>query len=393
MMEAGPQERTVLVFKETLLPLSETFIDGQTRALRGFVPRYIGLGTVMPSLPIPSDSILLTAGHSATAQVRQKIYRRIGLAPYFHRRAASARPHLVHAHFASGGRSALPLVDHLRVPLVVTLHGSDVTKRIDFEHRYSALWKKASIFLCVSEFIRRKAEDAGFPKEKLRVLYIGVDTEIFRPQLETRRSNIVLFVGRLVEKKGCITLLQAMAQVRTKAPNVQTVVIGNGPLRLSLEQLAISLRVPCQFLGAQPNSFVREWLSSALVLCAPSMSASDGDSEGLPTTIVEAQSMGIPVVSTYHSGIPEVVLNGRTGLLAPEADPQALADHILRFVEDDGRFRQACVYQGRQWIEQQFDLKIQTGKLEDIYRDVCESHARAQSSITKPLRSALPVWR
>jgi colanic acid/amylovoran biosynthesis glycosyltransferase len=372
MMEAGPQERTVLIFKETLLPLSETFIDGQTRALRGFVPRYIGLGRVMPSLPLPSDSILLTAGHSVTAAVKQKFYRRAGLAPYFHRHAASARPHLVHAHFASGGRSALPLVDHLRVPLVVTLHGSDVTKRIDFEHRYSALWKKASIFLCVSEFIRRKAEDAGFPKEKLRVHYIGVDTEAFRPQRETKQSNTVLFVGRLVEKKGCAALLHAMAEPRTKAANVRTVVIGDGPLRPTLEQLADRLGISCQFLGGQSESVVREWMASAKVFCGPSVTATDGDSEGLGMVFAEAQAMGTPVVSSQHGGIPEVVVHGRTGLLAPEGDFKALAQHILFFLENE-QIRQKCAQRGREWIEKRFNLKIQTRTLEEIYFAVCES--------------------
>src|SRR5437899_2125629 len=146
MQEPPVTKPTVLIFKESLLPISETFIEEQAGNLSSFVPRYIGLGRVAPSLAVPSDSILLTNGHSAPAELRQKLYRRVGFAPRFHRSAASARASLIHAHFASGGRSALPIARRLHIPLVVTLHGSDVTKRIDFRQRYKDLWEEASVF-------------------------------------------------------------------------------------------------------------------------------------------------------------------------------------------------------------------------------------------------------
>lgn len=363
---------TVLIFTEKLLPISETFIETQALHLSCFVPRYIGLGRVVPSLELPADSILLTSKHSTAAKIRQNVYRRVGLAPRFYRCAASAGASLVHAHFASGGRAALPLASRLRIPLIVTLHGSDVTTRINFRQRYKDLWRKASTFVCVSEFIRRRAADAGFPEEKLRVLYIGVDRGVFRPQTEPRNRQLVLFVGRLVEKKGCAFMLQAIANVQRRHFSVEAVVIGDGPLRSSLEALAKRLGIQCLFLGVQPKTVVRKWLSAARVLCAPSVTASNGDSEGAPIVILEAQAMGVPVVSTYHAGIPEVVVDGRTGLLAPERDSTTLGDHILRLLEDE-HFWQECSESGADWIQHKFDVKVQTGHLENVYTEVCES--------------------
>jgi colanic acid/amylovoran biosynthesis glycosyltransferase len=361
----------VLIFKENLLPMSETFIEAQARLLCNFTARYIGLGRVAPSLSLPSDTIVLTSGQSIVARSRQRLYRRIAYAPRFHHRAASAKACLLHAHFASGGRSALPLARRLKIPLIVTLHGSDVTARIDFRKRYRELWAQATLFLCVSEFIRHKAIEAGFPEDKLLVHYIGIDQEVFQSRRERKHSDTVLFVGRLVEKKGCAFLLHAMAAAKRSRPGVRTVIIGDGPLRQSLEELARRLGISCRFLGTQPTEVVRHWLAVARVFCVPSVTASNGDSEGLGMVFGEAQAMGTPVVSSRHGGIPEIVVDGCGGLLAPEADSIALATSVIRLLEDEELWEQ-CVKRGIGWVRRRFDLKSQTRQLEQIYLGACE---------------------
>jgi glycosyltransferase involved in cell wall biosynthesis len=319
---------------------------------------------------LPSDSIVLTNDESSISAFRQKLYRRVGIAPGFHQKAADVGAQLMHAHFASGGRSALPLARHLRIPLIVTLHGSDVTTRVNFRQRYEELWKRASLFICVSNFIRDKALEAGFPEEKLVKLFIGVDGDVFRPAGIARDPGLVLFVGRLVEKKGCSFLLNAMARVQKEHPNARTVVIGDGPLRASLEQLARRLSLSCEFLGSRSSVTVREWMSRARVFCAPSVTAENGDSEGLGMVFAEAQAMGTPVVSFSHGGIPEVVLHERTGLLAPEGDEQALSQHICRMLDDE-LFWGKCVQEGLAWVRAQFDLHAQIQELEGMYDKVC----------------------
>jgi glycosyltransferase involved in cell wall biosynthesis len=361
---------TVLIFKETLLPLSETFIAAQVGQLKHFAPRYVGLGRVSPSLSLPDNSILLTNSVSKISDIRQKLYRRVGFAPAFHSEAASAGAQLIHAHFASGGRSALPLARQLRIPLVVTLHGSDVTVKVNFRQRYEELWREASTFICISEFIKNAAMKAGFPEEKLLKLFIGVDLDVFRPTDTKRDPNLILFVGRLVEKKGCSYVLQAMVQVQKEHHNARVVVVGDGPLRASLESSARQLNVPAEFLGAQSAPAVREWMSRARIFCAPSVTAANGDSEGLGMVFAEAQAMGTPVVTFRHGGIPEVVLHEKTGLLAEERNVAELAAQLSRLLKDDALWNQLSE-QGVAMMRERFDVRRQTSKLEDLYVQVC----------------------
>ena len=359
----------VLVFKETLLPASETFILAQMGALRDYEPILAGLERARPSLPLPHTPLLLSAQGPSISDARAKLYRRTGTAPFFHARAKRSRPDLIHAHFASGGRTALPLARALGVPLVVTLHGKDVTVHTQAPDRYRRLAEEASILICVSDFIRDRAIHAGFPADKLRVHYIGIDRRIFSPARSSSNAEGVLFVGRLVEKKGCEYLIRAMELVQKKHPECALTIIGDGPLRASLEALASQLNVRCRFLGTQFEAAVQQALRETRIFCVPSVTAADGDSEGLGMVFAEAQATGVPIVSTMHGGIPEIVVDSVTGFLTPERDHRALADRLSFLVANDAvweQFRNAAL----RHIEQQFDLITQTALLETIYSSV-----------------------
>lgn len=356
----------VLVFKETLLPPSETFILAQMGALRRYRATLVGLERCVPSLPLPPDPLLLTDASGSLARYRAKVYRRLPIAPRFHARARRKRPALVHAHFGSGGTSAMPLARALGVPLVVTLHGADVTVRHGREDRYRKLAREATLFLCVSGFIRDQALACGLPAEKLRVHPIGLDRSQFPPVTSPTTDDRIVFVGRLVEKKGCADLLRAMQSVQRVRPHAELVALGDGPLRSVLEALAAELQIRCHFLGAQSPAVVRQTLQTARIFCGPSVQAPDGDSEGLGIVFAEAASMGIPVVSTRHGGIPEIVADGRTGLLVPEHDPTALADALIRLLSNSVLWN-ACHRSGPAHIESRFDLATQTAELEEIY--------------------------
>lgn len=358
--------RKVLIFKETLLAPSETFILAQMRAMSEYLPILASLERAHPSLPLTREPLLLSDRGPLLSDIRAKLYRRVGIAPLFHHKAKSSRPDLVHAHFASGGRTALPLARALRVPLVVTLHGADVTVRGLQPERYKRLGEEASLFVCVSDFIRERALEAGFPSQKLLVHYIGIDRELFSPSPTPETSQGVLFVGRLVEKKGCEYLLRAMQLVQQAHPRCDLTIIGDGPLRPSMEALATELNLRCQFRGAQSAAIVLESLRRARIVCVPSVTAANGDSEGLPTVVAEALATGVPVVSTKHAGIPEIVIPYLTGILTPERDFGALADALCLLLADNDLW-QRLHRAAPQHIEQRFDLKTQTAKLENIY--------------------------
>jgi colanic acid/amylovoran biosynthesis glycosyltransferase len=176
----------------------------------------------------------------------------------------------------------------------------------------------------------------------------------------------LLFVGRFVEKKGCHYLLSALAEVRKHHPAVSLTLIGSGPLEPMLRQRAAAENLPCEFLGMQPASIVKNYMARARVFCAPSIAASNGDSEGLGMVFAEAQAMGTPVASFRHGGIPEVVKHQRTGLLAPERDSDVLADHLLRLLRDDTTWAEYS-QQGVRWVQERFDIVKQTVLLEQIY--------------------------
>jgi colanic acid/amylovoran biosynthesis glycosyltransferase len=200
------------------------------------------------------------------------------------------------------------------------------------------------------------------------VHYTGIDLGYFVPSDAARKPGLVLFVGRLVEKKGVRYLLDAMAKVEERHGAAQLVIIGDGPERGALEKHAREKKVNCRFLGPQPQSVIREWLLAARVFCAPSVTAANGDSEGLGMVFAEAQATGLPVVSFAHGGIPEVVLHGETGLLAAEKDTEMLAKHLCSLLEDDALWKRYSE-RGVSWVAERFDLERQTKALEEIYRE------------------------
>ena len=366
----------VLIFRNELLPASETFIRAQAGALQSFEPHFAAVHAALNPLRLNPLPLLLDTSSSLAGKLRRRIFWSSSFAPAFFRELKRLHPALIHAHFAVDGAAALPIAEHLRIPLVVTLHGYDVTSsdralsnsvegRL-YLRRRERLWKQASTFLCVSRFIRDQAIAKGFPREKLQILYTGTDLSLFTESNAPRDPNLIVFVGRLVEKKGMRHLLDALEIVREHHPAAHVVCIGTGPLEAELRQRVTASSLPCIFLGAQPQDVVKRTLAQARIFCAPSVTAASGDSEGLGMVFAEAQAMGTPVVSFHHGGIPEVVLDGRTGLLAPEGDSAALAQRMLSLLKNEACWQRfsGC---GRQYVRKNFDIAQQTLELEHTY--------------------------
>lgn len=369
----------VLIFRNELLPASETFIRAQAGALRLFEPCFAGVHASLNPLPLPSSPVLLDSNSTLLGKLRRRLFWSSSFAPDFLRRLKRLNPALIHAHFAVDAAAALPIARRLQIPLAVTLHGYDATSadaalsRSAEGRRYlksrEILWEQASVFLCISRFMHDRALAAGFPREKLRVHYTGTDLSLFLPSTKERDPDLIVFVGRLVEKKGCRYLLDALEIVRRAHPCVRLVCIGDGPLREALMAQATASNLPCTFLGSQSPEIVRDYLAQARIFCAPSVEASTGDSEGLGMVFIEAQAMGTPIVSFRHGGIPEVVLHGETGLLAPERNRDLLAAHLLTLLQQDCTWNRFSA-RGQQWVNRAFDVQSQTLELEAIYRQI-----------------------
>jgi glycosyltransferase involved in cell wall biosynthesis len=373
MQTATIPARRVLVYRREILRLSETFILSQVRALRRYQPHLFGLrrvaGLALDGVPVH------TLGNGKIGRIQQLMFRYCGHGPDLLGAGRKLGPCLIHAHFAFDGAECLPLAESLHVPLMVTLHGWDVTMTDEalrntrsgrrFLSLRPRLQKTASMFLCVSNFIRQQALTKGYPGEKLVVHYIGVDTAKLVPAPVPMREPIVLFVGRLVEKKGLSYLLRAMAARGRASAEATLAVIGDGPLRLQHEKEAAQLGVKCSFLGAQPNLVVHDWMRRAQVLALPSVRAKTGDCEGLPTVLLEAFALGLPVIGFTSAGIPEAVPEG-CGLLARAGDSADLARQLTLLLSNDG-LRGQVAANGRRNAVQNFDLAKQTERLEQLY--------------------------
>jgi colanic acid/amylovoran biosynthesis glycosyltransferase len=197
---------------------------------------------------------------------------------------------------------------------------------------------------------------------------MGVDTERFTTVDHPPHEGPlrVLAIGRLVEKKGIANAITAVSRAADSGVDIALTVVGDGPLRQGLEHLATSRRAPVTFVGSVNRARVIALLEESDVLLAPSVTAADGDTEGIPVSIMEAMSCGLPVVTTRHSGIPEVVLDGVTGLLADEHDPAALAEHLVTLAADtETRLRLGAG--ARAFVEAECSLAVLGPQLDTIY--------------------------
>jgi len=379
-MNQTREKGTIVVFRIQLLAPSETFIVAQAAAMRRFSPFFVGWRRTA-GIELPEDASWTVDGGGMAGRLRELRFRYAGPTRAQVARLRARAPRLVYAHFAPDGYAAMQLAERLGVPLVTALHGYDVTMsdqaiaatRLgrEYLHGRSGLQKKGALFLSCSAYVRRRGLERGYPAERTIVHSIGVDVERFKPPAAGRREKMVLFVGRLVEKKGCASLLEAMAKVQQRSPAVELVVIGGGPLRAEYEARAAGLRVRCRFLGTQSSSTVREWMARASVFCVPSEVAASGDAEGFGMVFIEAQAMGLPVVSTLSGGIPEAVKHGETGLLVTERDPKGLAAALLVLLENDELWQRYSAA-GRTRVVAQFNLLRQTERLENVFTHLLE---------------------
>lgn len=370
-MASGAERPIALIYRVRLVYWSETFIAAQGNALERYRPVFVGLRHKAEGRAYLGDAPSVTLEDHALSYRLAKAALRAGgwITPRWRRALATYGPVVLHAHFGWESIDARALARALGIPLVVTFHGMDIAvqRNTRLERRQRAIaFRSAARIIAVSEFIASRLRAAGAPDDRIVVHHIGVDTERFSPGAAPRRSDEILFVGRLVEKKGLVHLLRAMPRIQAAEPGVELTIAGDGPLREELQKEAARLGVNARWLGVQQPESVRELMRRATVFCAPSVVGRDGNAEGLPMTIVEAQASGLPVVVSPSGGSAEGVVDGETGYVVEARDETALADRIIALLTDAGR-RERFSRAARAWALREFDLRTQTRKLEAIY--------------------------
>ncbi len=387
--------RRVAVFREAWLLGSETFIRNQVTLLTRWQAHPVGMKKVESPLAAPTDLIAAPGG------LRGRLAR-VGLRWFgrSQRLTAALRrlgPDLIHAHFARDAIIIAPLAARLGIPLVVTLHGSDITALPNapgragrrYRRQLRAMFGQAERIIVVSEFIRDQALRHGAPHDRVVVSYIGIpltDRSSAAPIAERRARDAadaetgtryeLLFVGRLVGKKGVADAIDAIAALpQHLRERVRFTVAGAGPLREALEAQAAARGIEARFLGAVDSAQARELMEESHLFLAPSRRAPNGDSEGFGMVFAEAAAAGLPVVSYRHGGVPEAVADGQTGLLVDEGDVAGLSTALQRLLEDPAEARKLGEA-GAARVAAKFDCAVLTAELEDIY-DAARASARS----------------
>jgi colanic acid/amylovoran biosynthesis glycosyltransferase len=294
-------------------------------------------------------------------------------------RAALRNSDLVLCNFGPVGLQvarAARALEGRHAPIWTIFHGYDMSSYLlkHGERVYDELFVRGDRFLAISDHWAERLTQLGCPPERIRVLHMGVDCDAIpfvSPRHPGRVELRILFVGRLVEKKGAEFVIRALAWLKQSHPRLEwsLTIAGDGPLSAELEALAqnLGLNDRVNFLGLVSSGQVRGELSQADVFLLPSVVSADGDKEGIPVSLMEAMAAGVPVVSTVHSGIPELIEHNVSGLLAPERDPVELGEHIATLLVDDAR-RAQLAGEARKVVEQRFNqakLKVELATMID----------------------------
>jgi colanic acid/amylovoran biosynthesis glycosyltransferase len=249
----------------------------------------------------------------------------------------SHRPDILHLHWVLP-QGLAALVAGRRVPWVVTTLGGDVyALRGPLSRRLKgAVLRRARAVTAQNEDMRRRLIDLGAPAAATYVQVPGADIVGMRklvPAAEEQIPGRLLFVGRLVEKKGVAVLLEALRRVPATLPWTLEI-IGDGPLADDLRSRSAGL--PVTFSGSASREGLANAYARSAIVVVPSIPAASGDQDGLPTVLLEAMGAGRTVVASDLPGINEAVTDGETGLLVPPNDPDALADALRTALADDG---------------------------------------------------------
>lgn len=281
---------------------------------------------------------------------------------------------IIHCHFGGIAKRIAPMLREIPYKgFVTSFYGHDVTRKSQIlPGTYDELIEMGDLFLPLCSSMKGNMLRLGFPDNKMICHPLGVDPGMFPfcVRMHTAGEPVqVLTIARFVEKKGLCYAIRAVARVLQESKiNIRYRIVGSGPLERNLKTLVkeIGISTHVKFMGELPQDKIAECYREADLFLLPSVTASDGDQEGTPTVLIEAQATGLPVLSTFHSGIPDIVKNGASGYLVPEHDVNALTErlvHLARHPEEWSKLGSM----GRRIVEEHYDVRKLNTSLVTIY--------------------------
>lgn len=384
-------EKRIMIYVSNWLGTSETFIFNQLGAFSGslcpvivaankndndnilnsssFYLHFLPIdkfhflnGIIKRKLHIPGNR------YKASRTQQKKIYKVIN----------SNKVELIHAHYGTMGLNILPAAKKMELPLITTFHGNDASKMLK-KRAYRKSLKylfdyENSYIIAVSNKMKDRLIELGAKKERIQSHYIGTDLSRFkfeervdvRQKLLTKEKIIFLQISNFVEKKGHLDTIKAFKIVSLKFPNLLLKLGGDGQTRNECEDLVKSLELEdqVQFLGRVNPNKVYGLMKTADYFIHNSVTGDDGSEEGIPTVIMEAMATGLPVLTTCHAGIPELVIDEKTGFLSREKNIQDYVTNFEKALHIDSREIGRRAYEH---VKKNFNLNLQNKKLRGVY--------------------------
>lgn len=279
---------------------------------------------------------------------------------------------IILAQYGPVGVELMDICNKANVSLVVHFHGFDASDKVTlnkYEKSYQDLFVKAKKIIVVSKAMKSKLISLGCVEDKLALITYGPNDDFFKNEPKYN-SNTFFAIGRFVDKKAPYLTLMAFNEVLKEFPEAKLKMAGSGELLNTCKNMvkAWNISDSVTFLGIIKPSQTRLEMENSLAFVQHSVVADNGDSEGTPLAVLEAQAAALPVIATYHAGIPDVVINNETGFLIKETDMIAMKDAMIKIISNKDLAKKMGV-KGRQRIKKEFTMDNYINKLRVILNE------------------------
>ncbi len=251
----------------------------------------------------------------------------------------------IHAHFGHAGVASIELKKSREIPLITSFYGYDLgSDKLRLKRKYKALANSGDLFLALSMDMHKDLVELGFPESKILIHHLGINLTQFFPKLTAtinKESPFTFLIVAFFEvRKGIHVAIEAFKSISSCAPtkNMQLRIVGDGPFKKDLLALAKGFNNIVfinNFTAFSPRELVKQEMQNCDVFMLPSITLDNGEKEGTPVVLMEAQACGKPCISTFHAGIPEVVVHNETGFLVPEKNVKELVDAMNLFLNNN----------------------------------------------------------
>jgi colanic acid/amylovoran biosynthesis glycosyltransferase len=281
---------------------------------------------------------------------------------------------MVLSNYGISASHMMPVCKALNIPLIVIFHGHDATNKktlVKYRKKYLQLFDYASYIIVVSEEMKKGLISNGAKSEKIRVIPCGVDTSKFNLKSYGNNEKNFLAVGRFTSKKGPLFTIRAFHEVLKKFPDKTLTMVGkkNGLYEKCKELInELGIEKSVIFTGILEQKTIADLMQNSLAFVQHSITAPNGDMEGTPVSIMEASSTGLPIISTFHGGIKDAVLNNKSGFLVDEANYKDMANYMIKLCENPEIAKELGV-NGRKQIEENYNQKKQIIKLYNLVKE------------------------